>query len=440
MFCFFRLRNRGQGYVNCLTAASEGWSELSASLQGSASARSLRLPWLSMSLGSSGKSRSLEKRLDFRHKTPALRKLTEIAETKLQQIHSDFGRTVFGCYAPISVVSSQSRAVRFLQRRLQPSLGLLRRHEDEVLASASTSAGTAALSSRSPLFKPSPSISAFDPFPDSSLSVKLSKLDELLRQIRKLGERVLVFCQMPEMLDCLRRYLNSRHFSFTFLEPEASLRKRTTQLHWFDERENILVLLVSTSTPVAGFSMPSIDNVIFFDANWNSNSEVSYENGNRASLNVSPCLQWCRRLRSRKQQLKVFRLVCGGTVEDTISAKSIQERILCDIKIKEGPTNGSSVPVFTINRQTLEALLTPKFGDNGIIAKVNENHDSNWTDHKKVRKIISSNSSLWYLVHYHAPASSCRNMKEPTYIFDFFDSKIEEVSNFEGPPPSPVRS
>jgi SNF2 family DNA or RNA helicase len=149
-------------------------------------------------------------------------------------------------------------------------------------------------------------------------------------QIRKKGERALVFCQMPEMIDLLRRYLHSRHFSFTFLEPDASLTKRTTQLHWFIERENILVLLASTCTPVAGFSMPAIDNVIFFDANWNNNSEVAYENGNRASLCVSPCLQWCRRLRSRKQQLKVFRLVCEATVEDTISAKALQVSILCN--------------------------------------------------------------------------------------------------------------
>ena len=153
-----------------------------------------------------------------------------------------------------------------------------------------------------------------------------------------------------------------------------------------ENRVNILVLLISTATPVAGFSMPSIDNVIFFDANWNNNSEVSFENGNRASLSASPCLQWCRRLRSRKQNLKIFRLVCEGTVEDTISIKALQDRLLCDIKIKEGPTNGSSVPVFTINRQTLEALFATHFGDNGIIsARINENHDlSSWSGHNKV--------------------------------------------------------
>ena len=383
-FNSFRIRNRGQGYVNCLTASAEGWSELAASTTTSSSSRLLRLPWTSMSLGSSGKSRTHEKRFDFRYKTLTLRKLVDVVEAKSNQIHSEFGRRVFGCHSPVSLVTSSSRTVRFLQRRLHPSLALLRRHDEAI---ASLPASTFAASQSRVTSPPSRALTS-DSSHSSSLSVKLAKLDELLRRIRRDGERALVFCQMPEMFDFLRRYLSSHLFSFTFLEPDASLRKRMTQLQWFAERENINTLLVSTGTPVSGLSLPSIDNVIFFDANWNNNSQVSYENGNRASLNVSPCLQWCRRLRSQKHQLKIFRLVCDGTVEDAISAKSIQDRILCDIKIKEGPTNGSSVPVFTINRQTLEALLTPKFGENGIIAKVNENHESSWNDHKRVGHIF----------------------------------------------------
>ena len=159
-----------------------------------------------------------------------------------------------------------------------------------------------------------------DPFRCGQLSVKLEKLDQLLRQFRCRGERAVVFCQMPEMLQLLRCYFNSRQFSFTYIEIDASLRKRTTQLQWFAERSNVTVLLLSTTTPVAGFSMPAIDNVIFFDANWNKNSEVSYDNGDIASLCVSPCLQWCRKLRSRKQHLNIFRLVKKNIFLNTTGA------------------------------------------------------------------------------------------------------------------------
>ena len=90
--CFyFRTRNRGQGYVNCLTAAAETWSGLS-STGALTSDRSLRLPWTWMSLGSSGKSRSHQKRIDFRHKTFALKQLVAIIEKQSQQIHSGIKR------------------------------------------------------------------------------------------------------------------------------------------------------------------------------------------------------------------------------------------------------------------------------------------------------------------------------------------------------------
>ena len=294
-----------------------------------------------------------------------------VIENQSRQIHSELGRNIFSVYSPLKLVPSHSRTLRLLQERLHPNLSFVRQQQ-EALESSDVSH--------------LPSVTSFKPDPfrcTASLSVKLEKLDQLLRQFRLSGERALVFCQMPEMLELLRRYLNRQHFSFTFLEPDASLRKRTTQLQWFTERENILVLLVSTTTPVAGFCMPSIDNVVFFDATWNNNSEVSYEKGERASLSVSSCLQWCRRLRSRKQQLNIYRLVCEGTVEDAITARAVQERLLGDIKIKEGPENGSSVPVFTINRQTLEALFSTHFGDNGIV--VNENHNSSrWENHGKV--------------------------------------------------------
>ena len=73
-------------------------------------------------------------------------------------------------------------------------------------------------------------------------------------------------------------------------------------------------------------------------------------------------------------------------MEDTITVKALQDRLLCDIKIKTRPENGSSQPVFRINRQTLEALFfSSHFGDNGIIANdEDDNLDSDWADLNKV--------------------------------------------------------
>ena len=73
-------------------------------------------------------------------------------------------------------------------------------------------------------------------------------------------------------------------------------------------------------------------------------------------------------------------------MEDTITVKALQDRLLCDIKIKTRPENGSSLPVFTINRQTLEALFfASHFGENGIVSNNDDNnHDTDWADLNKV--------------------------------------------------------
>jgi hypothetical protein len=123
-----------------------------------------------MSLGSSGKSRSHEKRFDFRHRTSALRRLVEIAERKSQQIHSELGGDALGCCRPLDLVASSSRTVRFLQRRIAPSLDFVRREARQLAASGGQ--------------RPPPTLrTVFSS--GSDVSVKLAKLDELLREVRK---------------------------------------------------------------------------------------------------------------------------------------------------------------------------------------------------------------------------------------------------------------
>ena len=103
--------------------------------------------------------------------------------------------------------------------------------------------------------------------------------------------------------------------------------------------------------------------------------------------------------------LTVYRLVCEETVEDNISKKTLQQKLLGDIKLRNtmetgiketgesittgrsaGPENGS---FWKIKRQTLEDLLfnnqhpqaLPIGGDNGIF---NSNAQSTDITNKKV--------------------------------------------------------
>ena len=159
---------------------------------------------------------------------------------------------------------------------------------------------------------------------------------------------------------------------------------------------------------------------MFFDSNWNNtvNTKINQINkkntGYISSTSSAPCLAWCRQLNQRMaflpllkaslqpkafltfhQQttnLTVYRLVCEETVEDSISKKTLQQKLLGDLKLR---TNNKNVGVnesiiaqtgtsnlgqenvstfWKIKRQTLEDLLfnnqhphtLPIGGDNGI--------------------------------------------------------------------------
>lgn len=192
-----------------------------------------------------------------------------------------------------------------------------------------------------------------------NMSAKLAKLDALLQSFRKRNERALVFCEMPEMISILCSFLHRHHYPFIYLDPVQSVEARLDLLEQFAARPAMLVLLATPdTTPPPPKGVPHVDNVVFFDSNWN---------------NVVPVdsVRWCKQLSSRSQNLTVYRLVCQGTVEDSISIKALQRRLLNsggEHLMVKGPENGSSVPMWKIKRQTLEALFNPHFGDNGVIS------------------------------------------------------------------------
>lgn len=256
-----------------------------------------------------------------------------------------------------------------------------------------------------------------------SSSSKLQQLDKVLTEVRNKQERAVVFCQMPQMIELLEKFFRQHQIKFIHIQNNASYPQKIKQIESFSNRKNILVLLTSTSTtpppPSAACLWPNnLNNVVFFDSNWNNtvNTEINRNRTNKTgfrSSTLAPCLAWCRQLNHRMallpllespiqskaffsfphqtSNLKVYRLVCEETVEDSISKKTLQQKLLVDLKLRIdqtreptdssvdkidhsnlSPGNGSSY--WKIKRQTLEDLLfnnqhpqaLPIGGDNGI--------------------------------------------------------------------------
>jgi hypothetical protein len=189
------------------------------------------------------------------------------------------------------------------------------------------------------------------------LSSKLAKVDGLLREFRARGERALIFCEMPEMLELLARFLQAHHVPFVYLDPHANIKQRLTILEDFTTRPNFLALL---TTPRAaslhgqanlnprrfnGFT--DISNVVFFDSNLMDDQAET--------------LEWCRSFNGI-HHLRVYKLVCENTVEDSLGLKALQQKLAMGNSFSNGP-------ICKIKKHALEAVFNPCFGDNGILAE-----------------------------------------------------------------------
>ena len=113
--------------------------------------------------------------------------------------------------------------------------------------------------------------------------------------------------------------------------------------------------------------LTNICNVVFFDSNLNN------------SDNHLDTLEWCRSFNGLTQ-LNVHKLVCEDTVEDSLSIKALQQKLMLnnsEPSKMEITTSSHNGPVWKIKKHALEALFNPKFGDNGVMTSGNNGKDKN---------------------------------------------------------------
>ena len=208
----------------------------------------------------------------------------------------------------------------------------------------------------------------------------MEQLDELLQKFRKNGERALIFCEMPEMLSLLQRYLHSHHYAFAYLDPDAEIKARFNVVQDFSHRSHFSVLLTSPRAAASASAasnqnkrgagghaagpsfrfngLTNICNVVFFDSNLNNSDKDNHLD----------TLEWCRSFNGLTQ-LNIHKLVCEDTVEDSLSVKALQQKLMLNnensVKMETMSQNG---PVCKIKKHALEALLSPKLGDNGVMS------------------------------------------------------------------------
>lgn len=142
-------------------------------------------------------------------------------------------------------------------------------------------------------------------------SGKLARLDQLLRELKDGGHRVLLYFQMTRMIDLMEEYLTYRNYKYCRLDGSTKLEDRRDTVADFQTKPEIFVFLLSTRAGGLGINLTSADTVIFYDSDWNPTID-------------SQAMDRAHRLGQTKQ-VTVYRMITRGTIEERIRKRALQK-------------------------------------------------------------------------------------------------------------------
>jgi DNA helicase INO80 len=166
-------------------------------------------------------------------------------------------------------------------------------------------------------------------------SGKLAKLDELLRELKAGGHRVLLYFQMTRMIDLMEEYLTYRNYKYCRLDGSTTLENRRDTVADFQQRPDIFVFLLSTRAGGLGINLTAADTVIFYDSDWNPTID-------------SQAMDRAHRL-GQTRQVTVYRLITRSTIEERIRKRAMQKEEVQRVVISGGAAGG--VDFNTRNRE-----------------------------------------------------------------------------------------
>ena len=159
-------------------------------------------------------------------------------------------------------------------------------------------------------------------------SGKLARLDQLLRELKEGGHRVLLYFQMTRMIDLMEEYLTYRNYKYCRLDGSTKLEDRRDTVAAFQSSPEIFVFLLSTRAGGLGINLVAADTVIFYDSDWNPTID-------------SQAMDRAHRL-GQTRQVTVYRLITRGTIEERIRKRALQKEEVQRVVIS-GQTGGGNI-------------------------------------------------------------------------------------------------
>ncbi|KIJ13016.1 hypothetical protein PAXINDRAFT_163783 [Paxillus involutus ATCC 200175] len=153
-------------------------------------------------------------------------------------------------------------------------------------------------------------------------SSKLIVIDKILSDILPKGERVLIFSvrvRPTNMLDMLEDFMELRAIPYARLDGGTTRPRRTLDIKLFQqEKSPYQVFLVSTKAGGLGINLTKASTVIMCDSDWNPQNDLQ-------------AIARAHRIGQTKV-VKVYRLICGGSVEDQMLDR-IRRKLFLSLKV-----------------------------------------------------------------------------------------------------------
>ena len=174
------------------------------------------------------------------------------------------------------------------------------------------------------------------------VSGKFELLDRMIPKLIKTGHRMLIFTQMTQLIDILEHFLKFRHIKVLRLDGATKVEDRAARIAIFNqENSEFSVFILSTRAGGLGLNLQTADTVILFDSDWNPQMDLQAQD--RA-----------HRIGTLKE-VRVYRLVTNGTIEENILSKASFKRNLDEMIIQAGMYNSKSTDME--RRQRLEEII-----------------------------------------------------------------------------------
>jgi len=179
-------------------------------------------------------------------------------------------------------------------------------------------------------------------------SGKFELLDRIFPKLKRTGHRILLFCQMTQLMTILEDYLNWRGHKYLRLDGTTKADDRGGMLKEFNSPDSeYFIFLLSTRAGGLGLNLQTADTVIIFDSDWNPHQDLQAQD--RA-----------HRI-GQQNEVRVLRLMTVNSVEERILAAARYKLNMDEKVIQAGMFNQRSTG--SERQELLQSILSKEDDD-----------------------------------------------------------------------------